>query len=331
MTMNKKSIFIIVGLLVVILLPLIIIIYLSQTSVSSYSNKIQKITIDNSWAKSNDFTDCRKDQKNCIILASSFIEDGTYIKAYYTNYDLVSLQNDIKKMNDLINNKKYRQVYKQAETTIKNINKNYEAYIKANQENFDQIDKLVYEKFSKDTPFALVNYQIVGDWAKVGMILQNKKGMPAWVILKKTNNNWAIVAGPTTSFDSNLAVKYPNMPDIFMEYPKKNGAAIVVVNKNGKKPSTSSLGGESIKSNIDPLSGLLPYYADAYVVESELVNGLPVYTVSYFNTNGNSLEKTKLDFKSWLKEVGVEVKDSSIKYKDIDEPDNSSNSINVID
>ncbi|MDD5693336.1 MAG: hypothetical protein WC437_02555 [Patescibacteria group bacterium] len=326
--MNKKNILIIIGLSIVVVLPLVVILYLQQTSVSHYSGLFQKLTNDNGWSKPKDYEGCKKDQKNCITIATAFIDDGTYSKAYYSGYDLNSLQTDVKKIEDLVNNKKYKQAYKQSKKTLESVNKNFDVYINENSENFNQIDTLIYGKDPKVVTFTNVNYQIVGDWAKVTMFPNNAKTEPASVILKKNQNGWSIIEEPGTIFEKNVLNKYPDMPSDFIKEPKRNPSGIIIVNKNGKKPPESFTTNNSMKTLVDPLSRLLPHYTDTYVVESEMINSLPVYTVSYYNTNGNTLEKTKSDFKAWLKEVGVDIKDSSIIYKDINKSDDS---INVVD
>ena len=75
--------------------------------------------------------------------------------------------------------------------------------------------------------------------------------------------------------------------------------------------------------SVDPLFERLPYITDTFTVEGELVNGLPIYTVSYAKTEKNTLDSIKNDFRSWLKEINVTVNESLVEYVPVEPNDNS--------
>ena len=314
--MNKKIIIILIASILLLLLVSAAIIYTQTSSVGAYSKKFEQVVIDNEWATSSNFDSCKKVPKNCIVISVMYIKGGLQLRADYTNYNMASLDTEFNKINSLINEKKYKQALQKSEEVIKKVNINYGKYVDTNQKNFTDIDSLTKKIPNITFDFADINYRIIDNWALV-TLLPKTGGDVANVILQKDNNKtWAILVGPGTFFDNEALDKYASMPSRIKAGANTINSLVIVHNPKVKKPAPI-VAAANLTNNvsIDPLSERLPYDTKYFSVESSIVDGLPIYTVSYYETTDNSLETTKTAVKAWLVDIGITVSDSSLKYK----------------
>ena len=314
--MNKKIIIIVAASVFLLILATAAIFYTQTFSVGAYSKKFEQIVIDNEWATSSNFTSCSKVPKNCILLSVMYIKSGLQLRADYTNYNMSSLETDFAKINSLIDENKYKQALQKSEDAIKKVNINYGKYVEANQKNFTDIDSLMKKMPNITFDFTDINYRIIDNWAVI-TLLPKTGGDVANVVLQKSNNKtWGILIGPGTVFDNELLNKYPSMPPRIKTGANTINSLVIVHNPKVKMPAPI-VDAASLTNNvsIDPLSERLPYSTNNFSIQSSLDNGLPIYTVSYYETADNTLDITKAAVKAWLKDIGITVSDSSLKYK----------------
>jgi len=322
--MNKKLIIIISSLVLFFIALLVIILYFQLNSVSAVSGKFKKVVIKNQWANDDDYKSCKKDQKNCISMSALFIKNGLQLRAQYTNYNLETMDKAFDEINTLIKEKDYKEALVKSQEVIESVNQNYNDYVSANKSNFNEIDKKIMTTVDSSFAYSVINYRIIEGWA-IATLLPEKSGDVANIILEKTQDkDWAVRLGPGSYFDNELFTAFPTIPSKIKAYANTIDSIVIVYNPEYKKPTgfidTANL---TKQATIDPLTEHLPYFSDKFTVESTIVNGLPVYTVSYYEIAGNTPESVKASFRAWLNEINVSVNEASVKYEILQMPDYS--------
>jgi len=307
---NKKSIIIFVSLVTTVISVLLIVNYLNILSVEKYSKQFKEITINNSWAKEEDYKSCNKKPRNCIILASSFIHNGLSMKIRYIDYDSQKFKEATVNIDGALTEKKYKEALSKTDGLVKDINIKLDNYIKENQTNLDQIDLLLYGQNKEDSVFANINYQIVNNWAMVVMSSDNQNLGNVQTILKKTNGVWGVVINPSTIFEKDITSTYPDMPKSFVD-DLYYIPGVVIINEKGKKPKSDNTLEYIKKASVDPLGAYLPYVADNYSIKSSTINGLIFYTV----TIASDSKEAKKKFQEFINNTNTFVSESRIIFK----------------